>query len=367
MRSDHRPILLQVGCQNSPNVPRQFRYFSGWLSHEDFPRMVRDNWQPSQNMSDTITSFVHAADVWNSTVFGYIGTKKRMLMARLRGIQRALNSRPSRFLINLEAKLLINLENLLDQEELLWKQKACAAWISLGDRNTSYFHRRAIYKKQRSRISSLKLHDSSWCDDPSILKEEVVRFFESLFSTTDELTPIFPNVRSFHSLPSASLAHLDQPPSPSEIHDALKDMAPLKSPGWDGLHVEFFQSQWSIVGPSIYAMIHNIFTGGTIEPRLNNTVLVLIPKSDKLETFIDFRSISLCTVLYKLLTKIIVRRLKPLFPKIISQCQTSFISGRSITENIIVNHEVIHSMGSCKSKHGWMAIKVDLEKAFDRL
>ncbi|KAK8694484.1 hypothetical protein V6N13_072035 [Hibiscus sabdariffa] len=124
IRSDHRPILLQVGNFRAHHSPSRFRYFSGWLSHEDFNRMVSDNWQDKATMTETLTNFTAAADVWNKLVFGYIGSRKRMLMARLRGIQKSLCSRPSRFLSSLESDLLLELENLLDQEELLWRQKS---------------------------------------------------------------------------------------------------------------------------------------------------------------------------------------------------------------------------------------------------
>ncbi|GMI82239.1 hypothetical protein HRI_001893200 [Hibiscus trionum] len=144
-------------------------------------------------------------------------------------------------------------------------------------------------------------------------------------------------------------------------------MAPLKSPGWDGLHADFFQKQWSTVGPMIVSMIQGIFQGQALETELNRTILALIPKKDSPLSFVDFRPISLCMVIYKLLSKVIVRRLKPIFPSIIEHNQTSFISGRSITENIIINQEVIHSMRQSKLRDGWMAIKVDLEKAFDRV
>ncbi|GMJ02216.1 hypothetical protein HRI_003890800 [Hibiscus trionum] len=62
MRSDHRPISLHVGNSSSFPVPPSFKYFSGWNSHEDFARMVHDNWQPSESLSETIKSFTHAAD-----------------------------------------------------------------------------------------------------------------------------------------------------------------------------------------------------------------------------------------------------------------------------------------------------------------
>ncbi|KAE8732108.1 hypothetical protein F3Y22_tig00002237pilonHSYRG00293 [Hibiscus syriacus] len=68
-----------------------------------------------------------------------------------------------------------------------------------------------------------------------------------------------------------------------------------------------------------------------------------------------------------MITKIIVRRLQHIMPKLVALNQTSFIQGRSISENVIINQEVIHSMKHKKDKDGWMAIKVDLKKAFDRL
>ncbi|KAK8621484.1 hypothetical protein V6N13_067912 [Hibiscus sabdariffa] len=63
MKSDHRPILFAVG--NSDQLPRskQFRYFSGWLSHDDFPRMVHDNWQSSDDIVVSIKHFTKAASL----------------------------------------------------------------------------------------------------------------------------------------------------------------------------------------------------------------------------------------------------------------------------------------------------------------
>lgn len=67
------------------------------------------------------------------------------------------------------------------------------------------------------------------------------------------------------------------------------------------------------------------------------------------------------------MTKILALRMKSLMPQLVLPYQTSFINGRNITDNIIIAQEVIHSMRRKGGKTGWMAIKVDLEKAFDRL
>ena len=80
-----------------------------------------------------------------------------------------------------------------------------------------------------------------------------------------------------------------------------------------------------------------------------------------------FRPISLCTVAYKTVTKIIANRLQLLLPNLIGPNQTSFVPGRHIVDNIVVAQEVVHSMRRKTRRKGFMAIKVDLEKAYDRL
>ncbi|XP_039065453.1 uncharacterized protein LOC120210860 [Hibiscus syriacus] len=106
---------------------------------------------------------------------------------------------------------------------------------------------------------------------------------------------------------------------------------------------------------------------GDFDNQLNRTLLVLIPKIKSPESFSHFRPISLCSVLYKLIIKIIVNRRNPLLSHWISETQTSFVHDRSITDNIIIAQEVVHSMRLKKGKIGYMAIKIDLEKEYDRL
>ncbi|KAK8669377.1 hypothetical protein V6N13_106809 [Hibiscus sabdariffa] len=230
MKSDHRPIMLAVGDSVHVSCTKHFRYFFGWLSHDDFPRLVQDNWKPSEDIVDTIKNFTKAAMVWNDTVFGYIGTKKRILIARLRGIQKALCTRRNQFLVSLETSLLLYLECLLDQEELLWCQKSRSEWITHGDRNTRYFHRRATCRRQKNCIRALKLNSGDWTYDDSTLKSEAVSFFTQLFSIDRDILVSFTTRANFQRIPSSMHADLDAIPTQQEIRDALFDMAPLKSP-----------------------------------------------------------------------------------------------------------------------------------------
>ncbi|KAK8713263.1 hypothetical protein V6N13_148484 [Hibiscus sabdariffa] len=163
-------------------------------------RVWIDNWKPSDSMVNTLSHFVQATDTWNKTVFGYIDMKKWIIMACLRRIQKALCSCTSTFLRSLESELLLELEYLLDQEELLWRQKSRSNWILQGDRNTCYFHRRAINRKQWNIISTLKLSDGTWCDENLTLQEEATHYFKSLFSKENTPKEPFRSELSFPTL-----------------------------------------------------------------------------------------------------------------------------------------------------------------------
>ena len=110
-----------------------------------------------------------------------------------------------------------------------------------------------------------------------------------------------------------------------------------------------------------------VFQSSTMPPHLNETLITLIPKHLEADCLASFRPISLCNTVYKVVTKIIVRRLRPFLPKLISPFQTAFVSRRMGLDNMIIAQELIHTMTLKKGKTGFMAIKIDLEKAYDKL
>ncbi|KAK8683424.1 hypothetical protein V6N13_039485 [Hibiscus sabdariffa] len=216
MKSDHRPICLYVGESVKNYITPPFRYLSSWSAHSDFNRMVEDNWLPAANFSETIISFTKAANMWNKTVYGYIGTKTRLVMARLRGVQKALCAKSSRFLSTLESDLLKELENILDQEKLIWRQKSRIDWVVLGDRNTRYFHCKAVCRKQRNRINALKLPSGEWCSNPTTLRAVAAQFFQTLFTVDDIPDGCLPVKGKFPHLPQEAVSSLDVIPSEQE-------------------------------------------------------------------------------------------------------------------------------------------------------
>ena len=97
----------------------------------------------------------------------------------------------------------------------------------------------------------------------------------------------------------------------------------------------------------------------------NDTFLVLIPKVENPQMVSQLRPIGLCNVAYKVVSKVIVNRIKPILDKVVAPTQASFVPGRQITDNIVIAQEMLHTMRRKKGKIGFMDLKIDLEKAFD--
>ncbi|KAJ4839200.1 hypothetical protein Tsubulata_023151 [Turnera subulata] len=168
--SDHNPVLLQLmGAPARHSNTKQFRFFAAWLLHEEFDTLVQDGWNADLTLPDALPCFMEKAQIWNRTVFVNIHRRKRNLLARIGGIQKYLETKPSNFLTKLEMELRLELDTVLMQEELLWAQKAKCKWIQAGDKNTSYFHTTVAGRRRRSRITELQ--DDQEEEIPCTVKE----------------------------------------------------------------------------------------------------------------------------------------------------------------------------------------------------
>ena len=153
-----------------------------------------------------------------------------------------------------------------------------------------------------------------------------------------------------------------------EVEIALKQMAPLKSPGLDGMPPLFYQNYWSLVGNDVIDAILSFLTSGTLPDLLCHSFITLIPKVKNPEFISQYRPICLSNVLYRIFSKVLANRLKRILPQIVSEQQSAFMTDRLISDNIMVAFETLHYMRNHNSgKVGYMALKLDMSKAYDRV
>jgi hypothetical protein len=145
-------------------------------------------------------------------------------------------------------------------------------------------------------------------------------------------------------------------------------MHPDKSPGPDGFNPAFFQNFWHLCGDEVFVAAKDWLQRGYFPSSLNETNICLIPKCDSLKSMKEFRPISLCNVLYKMVSKLLANRLKLVIDKCISEEQSAFVEGRSITDNALIAIEIIHALKRrTRGAKGELALKIDISKAYDKV
>ncbi|KAF7826637.1 reverse transcriptase [Senna tora] len=305
IRSDHNPIFLTSKPLSSIRDHRPFRCERIWLNQPGFAKLTKESWQANPPLFLNLPDFTSKIKNWNKKDFGDLFYRKRKILNRLEGIQRINN--PCQFLASLEIQLSLEYQEILVLEEEFWASKARVDWP----------------------VTNL---DDRLINDSALI----------LISSTS--------------------------PSELEIFDTLSQLKPFKAPGLDGFQPGFFQKYWTDVKESLCTEIRDLFRDPQLIGNWNETFICLIPKVNNPTEIQSFRPISLCNTIYKIVAKILVNRLKSIIPNLISFNQGAFFPGRKSIDNVVIAQELMASIKKRKrNKFGWMMIKLDLEKAYDKI
>ena len=264
-------------------------------------------------------------------------------------------------------ELMLELNNLMDKEARMWLQRSKVQWAKYGDRNLKYFHARATQRLRRNSIHALKKGDGTWCQNQEEVTDSIVAYYQELYNSANptnlENTTQYINTIINEEMNAKLVANFEA----LEVHDAIKQMAPIKAPGPNGMPPIFYQSYWDLLGEDVTSSVLHFLNTASLPANLNHTFITLIPKVKNPEFVSEFRSISLCNVLYKIFSKVLANRLKKILPNIIIENQSAFTKSRLISDNILVAFESLHSMQRHTGKDDYMAIKLDMSKTYDRV
>ena len=120
-----------------------------------------------------MADFVDRVKKWNMEVFGNIFAKKRRVLARLNGVQKAIAKNPNDFLLNLESQLSSEYSLILMQEEEFWALKSRLNAASFRDQNTSFFHISTVVRRHRNKIRCIKDVVGNWLTEDNEVKEHI--------------------------------------------------------------------------------------------------------------------------------------------------------------------------------------------------
>ena len=262
---------------------------------------------------------------------------------------------------------MMKLKEWQTREELRLKQKSHELWLKEGDRNSKFFYASTLIRRRNNNISEIKLENGERIYGKEDIEKYFGDHFNELYST---LNPSFlADLENLiePSIPAVENAKLLKIPLEEEIQRTIFEMNPLKALGPDGMPGLFFKNFWHIVRNQLIQIVQSFFRDGWLLKDMNKTFITLIPKVQGAYNFGHFRPISLSNFCYKVISRILVARLRPLLDKLIDLAQVAFVPNRNIAENILLAQEVVHSFSTTKKKKGFMGLKLDFQKAYDRL
>ncbi|KAF7823934.1 reverse transcriptase [Senna tora] len=234
--------------------------------------------------------------------------------------------------------------------EVLPITRAKQLWLKDGDQNTRYFHVMVNLRK-KNKINGIMSSDGNWVTSPEDIKTTAEHYFHWLYQNEAiqerSLLKDYISSANMVKLSDEHLRSLNQVFTKMEIENAMFQMEGDKTPGPDGFPVKFLQENWNLVSNDITRLVSSFLQRGYMLQHLNKTNIVMIPKVDEPKSPRDFRLISLCNVVYKVISKVITNILQLIMPDIITPFQNAFVKNRQIADNIILADHWIKLIMHC--------------------
>lgn len=296
---------------------------------------------------------------------------KKYLLAEIEDIEKKLSADlNNNELINEKDFLTQALNDILDVETKGLIIRSRLRWAEEGEKSSKYFCNLEKRTGEKKSIFKLKNEDDDIIVNQHAILEEINSFYQTLYTkhcgdnNSDNEMEDFLDSIEFPQLNEVDKVLLDKPISKKELFDTIASMKHNKSPGLDGLPVEFYIVFWKDISDMLIDSFNFSLQNGLMSSSQRNGVITLIPKKDRDASYLkNFRPISLLTVDYKILAKTLANRVKKILSDLIHPDQSGFLKGRNIGNNVRLIIDIIEYTES--EQIPGAILLLDIQKAFD--
>lgn len=377
--SDHARICTELRAPVAGNK-KPFKFFNHLTSHSSFLDVITTSWTNSPVLFHSrqallmfhskLKALKQPLRNLNKDVFGNLPARVTAAYDLLCCHQSEALSNPNAATFTAAAEAWESWYHLSGIEEQFFYQKSRVQWLKLGDRNNNFYFRTTQSRNSKNAIRRLVTANGVVVTEPDLIKIEAACHFQSFLQTVPEgiegvdMGVLSALIEFRCSREDAAL--LIKPIQAAEIRDVLFSMPSNKAPGPDGYQMEFYKAAWPTIGADFVTAVQSFFLYGFLPKSINATLLALIPKSSDAERMSEYRPIACCNVVYKVISKLIARRLQSTLPLAIEMNQCAFVKGRLLLENVLLATELVKEYHN-SSLAPRAAIKLDISKAFDSI
>jgi hypothetical protein len=369
--SDHSPATISFN-PHQPMGKKCFKFFNMWSNHSRFLDLVTEAWQlvipgsPMFTLCKRLKHLKRPLRDLNKNHFSHISERVARAEAALDEHQGLLSSdMENSNLQAIDKQLRQSLLHIKECERQFFSQKLKSNFLKDCDSGTSFFHSLMSRQHRQNFIPAIQRMDGSLTSSSAEVGAAFVDYYCHLLATPKVTAPIEVDViQQGPCIDAASHACLLAPVSDLDIKNALFDIDDGKAPGPDGFSSCFFKKSWSVIHEDFCLAVRDFFQSGAMLKQINHSIIALIPKSAHTSSASDFRPISCCNVIYKVIAKLLATRLSQALVPIISPMQNAFLGGRLMSDNIHLLQELLRNYERKRTSPRCL-MKIDFKKAFD--
>ena len=256
------------------------------------------------------------------------------------------------------------LRKMYDYSKQGLRVRSRAEWVEEGEDNVQYFEQLLKSNKKKTVIRELYDEEKNIISENNKILDIIKDFYENLYSQhkrkIDNGSPFLKNIPT---LCEESKDLCEGEVTKEECYNVLKEMKANKSPGNDGFTVEFYCTFWQGLGDFIVGALNEAYEKKMLSNSQKQGVITLIEKDGKDAMYIqNYRPITLLNVDYKILSKVLAKRIKEVLGEIIHQDQVGYIKDRNIGEAVRLIEDMFFYS---QDKDNGYLVAADFQKAFD--
>ena len=384
IRTDHHAITLEIDSLNDQQRgPSFWKFNNSLLDDAFFVERLRENFP---KWIDEINFCDDSRIKWDWMKYkirgesiSYIKLKAKERRNRIQTIENRLKICEEKIGESPTQENLANLESVKTEYEQEYDYivrgsiiRSRATWFEQGERNNKYFLNLENRNKKKSCIRKLIRANGEETTVPDTIMTEIHSFYSELYDeksgiqTDYSICPFLEDTLSSPKLTDSMRETCEDQLTYSECFKVLSTFSNDKTPGNDGLAIEFYKFFWSEIGIFLVDSLNYAYFHGELSHSQKQAVITLIEKKDKDRRWIkNWRPISLVNVDVKIGSKAIAKRLENVLPHIIHYDQNAFVKGRTIFDATRTITDVLE-FTKMRDYQGIMTA-IDFEKAFDSL